>query len=1187
MQLDKSIQRSWDNILRGHEVQGLRNTAGTLLSVPEEYGNLRILNKADFVNKQELFLPQGSETKQRPELPEMIVGGYASPQVVDKEKHLITKEAMQADLPRFLAHPHYRNVMVVHTNIQVGEVLPEWTHPGTGEVYKTKVDEVGLFAVVKIRTDPFRPAIVDQVIKDIDSGELAAFSISGDAPYESRKYQCADGTCFWVINEIEHYEITLCQKGVNQDAKYAILSKAAYCQDGACPLPLPTERITVRTIRSAVAKASVYDAGGGDEATAGSIDLGAEAPKPPSYAGNPGQPDGGAGTGATGNMQGGNEGADVGERAGGTAKTLDDRTPPDHANGQGPSTADELFAEDEQGRPDEHRRAVEFLWQHGLAYVAGSHKSRSAKMSMSEGDVSIELNDGRAVSSGKYSADQVNDAVQRVMKFVQTGGAEHGPMDLHDTPKSKHKEHMPSTSAAPGLQSHGLKGQKHRHNSWGHEHEGGRHGPMGSDYKMPEVTPDPEYDEDAVFGAYDDGAEAVGMYVQMRRLVDQGKEHLRPKLEAAEQKYREASKRVTELDPEGQFAASPGHPKELGWNRDGSGEEKSSPLSQPGVGGSHRLDIGAQSGPGPKTRSKSGNVSDPVFDELQLPTGGPEDMEKHEDSQGSTDHHQGGGGQGGSEVKPDVLSYLQYGASQTADEARQSGSAEKQGHADRLQRVVDDYRAGNLDPEEAAKYERQMQQFDSAGREPVWKHEEQKATDVLPGIVSSPHSRNPGTITQAETCQHGCFATVQDVEELEQQQPPQPGMVSKAVVNKGGEQSFGPGDIEADLDRDEETEEKSLTITGTAAAETDGLNVRKSAEVHPHGRSYAKSDDDEAFPWVRKFAKNCALCETERVLERALDVREWRSTASSDLRLMSRFTLEALKNDGSMSYTSGRWFAFGTAEGGLLRKDLAVELGSLVSMVGKHALEIGQTELWTAAYMARGQVDKLTPMTGQGAFGIMESLVTRLCRAGRIDIASDMSGNLLAGTLEKGYSFGWYGNAQRTLARAASTLRQQEADAPADMRTALGAILEDIDQLEAQLGVTREMEKGTIHEEATQSELDVAREVAKDTEINVADADDKLAAVGARDPEAALSAEPASALNDPAQQTMPANVAVRTGAPDYVARAEKKFVDLRNGSDVLATMEDPDKDDIEVNEDLLRALLREGTPRGDLHVVED
>ncbi len=1086
MQLDKSIQRSWDNILRGHEVQGLRDEAGTLLSVPEEYGSLQILNKADFINKQELYLPEGGETKSRPELPEMIVGGYASPQVVDKEKHLITKEAMQADLPRFLAHPHYRNVMVVHTNIQVGEVLPEWTHPGTGEVYKTKVDEVGLFAVVKIRTDPFRPAIVDQVIKDIESGELAAFSISGDAPYESRKYQCADGSCFWVINEIEHYEITLCQKGVNQDAKYAILSKQAYCQDGQCPLPLPSERITVRAIRSAVAKASIYDEGGGDEATAGSIDLGAEAPKPPSYAGNPGQPDGGAGTGATGNMQGGNEGADVGERAGGTAKTMDDRTPPDHANGQGPSTADELFAVDEQGRPDEHRRAVEFLWQHGLAYVAGSHQGRSAKMSMGEGDVTIELNDGRAVSSGKYSADQVNDAVQRVMKFVQTGGREHGPMDLHDTPKSKHKEHMPSTSAAPGLQSHGLKGQKHQHNSWGHEHEGGRHGPMGSDYKEPEVTPDPEYDEEAVFGAYDARAEAVGMYVQMRRLVDEGKEHLRPKLEAAEQKYREASKRVTELDPEGQFAASPGHPKELGWNRDGSDLGKG-PMSSPGDAG-HRLDIGAQQqhSPGPKTRSKSGNVSDPVYDELDLPTGGPEDMEK--------------------------------------------------------------------------------------------------ATDVLPGIVASPHSRNPGTITQAETCQHGCFATVEDVEELEQQQPPQPGQVSKAIVSKGGEQAFGPADIEANLDRDEE--EKSMTITGTAAVETDGLNVRKSAEVHPHGRSYSKSGDDEAFPWVRKFAKNCALCETERVLERALDVREWRSTASSNLRLMSRFTLEALRNDGSLSYTSGRWFAFGTAEGGLLRKDLAVELGSLVSMVGKHALEIGQTELWTAAYQARGQVDKLTPMTGQGAFGIMESLVTRLCRAGRIDIASDMSGNLLAGTLEKGYSFGWYGNAQRTLARAASTLRRQEAEAPADMRTALGAILEDIDQLEAQLGVTREMEKGTIHEEATQTELDVARHVAKDTEVNVADADDKLAAVGARDPEAALSAEPANALNDPAQQTMPDNVAIRTGAPDYVARAEKKFVDLRNGSDVLATLEDGE---LNINEDAIRAVLENEKPIGgaNLHTVED
>ena len=140
---------------------------------------------------------------------EIVVAGYASPQVIDREKHLIQKEGMAKDLPRFLANPMYANAQILHSNVQVGQVLPEWTHPETGKVYKTNVDDIGLFCVIKIRTDKFRPKIVDKVIEDIEKGNLKAFSISGDAPVESREHKCADGQCFWVIPNIELYEITL------------------------------------------------------------------------------------------------------------------------------------------------------------------------------------------------------------------------------------------------------------------------------------------------------------------------------------------------------------------------------------------------------------------------------------------------------------------------------------------------------------------------------------------------------------------------------------------------------------------------------------------------------------------------------------------------------------------------------------------------------------------------------------------------------------------------------------------------------------------------------------------------------------------------------------------------------------------------------------------------------------------
>jgi len=127
------------------------------------------------------------------------------------------------------------NGIIYHnSNVQVGEVLPQWTHPKTGQVFKTEVDDIGLFCVIKIRTDPNRPPIVDQVIKDIEEGKLASFSISGDAPLESRHYTCQDGKCFWLISKIIFYEITVCELGVNQDAKLVVLSKSADARRTSC-----------------------------------------------------------------------------------------------------------------------------------------------------------------------------------------------------------------------------------------------------------------------------------------------------------------------------------------------------------------------------------------------------------------------------------------------------------------------------------------------------------------------------------------------------------------------------------------------------------------------------------------------------------------------------------------------------------------------------------------------------------------------------------------------------------------------------------------------------------------------------------------------------------------------------------------------------------------------------------------
>ncbi len=154
----------------------------------------------------------------------VIVAGYASPVLVDQEGHRITHEALAKDLPRFMADGgKYANVNVMHSNVTVGRIIPSFTDK-SGKVWKTEVNDQGLFVVAEIRTDPAAPGIVKQVIDDVESGKLRSFSISGNA--DNPTFTCDGDRCFYDINELELYEITLCEEGVNQEAKFDIISKA-------------------------------------------------------------------------------------------------------------------------------------------------------------------------------------------------------------------------------------------------------------------------------------------------------------------------------------------------------------------------------------------------------------------------------------------------------------------------------------------------------------------------------------------------------------------------------------------------------------------------------------------------------------------------------------------------------------------------------------------------------------------------------------------------------------------------------------------------------------------------------------------------------------------------------------------------------------------------------------------------
>ena len=137
-----------------------------------------------------------------------VIAGYASPVVVDREGHKVSHEALARDLPRFMAREgEFALVNVAHSNLSVGKIIPEFT-ADDGTIYRTGMDDIGLYTVAELRTDQYAPEIVNQVIDDVKRGELKSFSISGDA--SNPTFTCDKDQCFYDIGKVNLREITIC-----------------------------------------------------------------------------------------------------------------------------------------------------------------------------------------------------------------------------------------------------------------------------------------------------------------------------------------------------------------------------------------------------------------------------------------------------------------------------------------------------------------------------------------------------------------------------------------------------------------------------------------------------------------------------------------------------------------------------------------------------------------------------------------------------------------------------------------------------------------------------------------------------------------------------------------------------------------------------------------------------------------
>lgn len=151
---------------------------------------------------------------------ELMIGGYASIEMVDKQNDLITLKSLNEAVKKFMKHKSFRNVMTNHSNVQVGQVIDNYRDK-SGRLWKTEVDDVGFFVVIKLRDDIEK---AKEIGRGIRKGTLRSFSIGGQALQKVKKRSEELGE-YNEISKLELHEVTICEKGINPEAKFDILKQ--------------------------------------------------------------------------------------------------------------------------------------------------------------------------------------------------------------------------------------------------------------------------------------------------------------------------------------------------------------------------------------------------------------------------------------------------------------------------------------------------------------------------------------------------------------------------------------------------------------------------------------------------------------------------------------------------------------------------------------------------------------------------------------------------------------------------------------------------------------------------------------------------------------------------------------------------------------------------------------------------
>lgn len=163
---------------------------------------------------------------------DFIIWGPASVEVVDKENDRIKAKALEDALPQLLKR---QRLSYEHTDQLVGDILERYT---TDEPVTVKIGdrefERSEFPTDVLKLEGIEPALyvagnvyndsqkAQEVRKGIDNGDINSYSISGEAVVTEMTVK--NGRVVNDILKLDLSAVTLCKQGMNQKAKFGVVS---------------------------------------------------------------------------------------------------------------------------------------------------------------------------------------------------------------------------------------------------------------------------------------------------------------------------------------------------------------------------------------------------------------------------------------------------------------------------------------------------------------------------------------------------------------------------------------------------------------------------------------------------------------------------------------------------------------------------------------------------------------------------------------------------------------------------------------------------------------------------------------------------------------------------------------------------------------------------------------------------